>query len=274
MTVSVLLSYRGSDHYRLANLEKVVRHLLQTFPDWEIVFVEQDEESTLSAYAVVDDVKYVFVSNPGSFNKSWGMNVAYKHSTGEILVIIDGDIIVLKDDLQRAINACEKELDAVRPYGQLIDMTLEETENYLQSGDLPDAPKKAHGYDRAHADESLCMAGGIFVLRRDYFEYVGGMDERFSGWGGEDDAMSIKLQALSSKVAIAKNAVAWHLWHPRQDCYRHDGYQQNLRLLKQYKSIGKDDLLLLCQQDFKSIGNAEKFLDTKTRQKSTEKIND
>ena len=236
-------------------------HISSDFPDWEIVVIEQAEESTLSTHPFVENINYTLAINPGPFNKSWGMNVASKQSSGEILVVSDCDMIVRAADMQRAVDACESELDAVRPYGLLIDVTADESEVYMQYGELPDVPAEARGYDRAYASEALCMAGGIFITRREFYNSIGGMDERFSGWGGEDDAMSIKLQGMSRKVAIAKNAIAWHLWHPREERYKHDGYQENSRLLQQYKSLNKTELLLLCQRQMSCVGNKEKYLE-------------
>ena len=263
MKVSFLTTFRNSDEYRLANLVRVVSHITAELPDWEIVVVEQDEESTLASHSLIKKVKYLHVYNLGPFNKSWGMNVAFRQSNGDILVVSDADMIVLADDLQRAVNACEKELDAVRPYGRLIDMTEGETEEYMQHAFLPGAPEKTRGYDRGHALEALCMAGGIYVLTREFFARTGGMDECFSGWGGEDDAMSIKLQSMSARVAIARNAVGWHLWHPRESRYDHDGYLSNRKLLQQYRQMDKTEIALLCRQQFDAIGNTDKYRDGK-----------
>ncbi len=187
------------------------------------------------------------------------MNVAFKQSIGDILVVSDADMIVQADELQRAANACEKELDAVRPYGRLIDMTEDETKQYIQYDCLPVMPEKTRGYNRDHISEALCMAGGIFIIRREYFACVGGMDERFYGWGGEDDAMSIKLQGMSSKVAISRMAKAWHLWHPGGERYAHAAYNKNRQLLRQYQLMSQEEITGLCQQQFKTMGN-EDFL--------------
>jgi hypothetical protein len=85
------------------------------------------------------------------------------------------------------------------------------------------------------------------------------MDEHFCGWGGEDDAMSIKLQSLSSKVAIANNTLAWHLWHPRDTRYDHDDYQANKKWLQQYLQRDKAAIELLCQQQYPGIGKVGKY---------------
>jgi len=262
LKVSFITTYRRNDEYRFANLERVIRHISTAFPDWEIVVVEQDEAGGLSLYPFAGNIKYIHAFNPGPFNKSWGMNVAFKQSSGDVLVVSDADMIVQAEDLSRAVNACEKELDAVRPYGQLIDMTAQQTKAYMQNSELPVNPEMALGYDRVYASESLCLAGGLYVITREFFARIGGMDERFSGWGGEDDAMSIKLQRLSSKVAIAKkNTLAWHLWHPRVGRYVHDGYQKNCKLLKLYQSMDEDKISKLCSQQRETFGSVKKWRD-------------
>ena len=38
------------------------------------------------------------------------------------------------------------------------------------------------------------MAGGIFIIQREFFARAGGFDERFTGWGGEDDDMSNRIK--------------------------------------------------------------------------------
>lgn len=85
LTVSFLTTYRSSDEYRLANLETVVSYMSVEFPEWEIVVVEQDEESTLLRHALVEQVNYTYAYNSGPFNTSWGMNVAFQQSSGDIL---------------------------------------------------------------------------------------------------------------------------------------------------------------------------------------------
>lgn len=259
LKVSFLTTFRNSDEYRLASLERVIDHISTEFPDWELVVVEQDAESTLSTHPVINKVHYLHVYNPGPFNKSWGMNVAFRQSSGDILVISDADILIQAEDIQRAVSACEKELDALRPYGRLIDMTADETEEFMKHGELPDAPADERGFDRAHVKESLCTAGGIYIIRRGFYILTGGMDERFSGWGGEDDAMSIKMLGMSSRVAIARHATAWHLWHTRIDRYDHDRYRINRDLLLYYQQAGKNELASLCRQQWADIGDVEKF---------------
>ncbi|MFK4998906.1 galactosyltransferase-related protein [Bacillus sp. N9] len=56
--------------------------------------------------------------------------------------------------------------------------------------------------------------GGINVVPRKHFETVGGFDERFVGWGGEDDAFAASLNTLCGYVKRL-DATIYHLWHKR-----------------------------------------------------------
>ncbi|QCK82219.1 hypothetical protein E5Z46_08125 [Geobacillus kaustophilus NBRC 102445] len=50
---------------------------------------------------------------------------------------------------------------------------------------------------------------------------VGGFDERFSAWGGEDDAFSSAVNTLCGHYKRLEHTI-YHLWHPVV------GYENNL----------------------------------------------
>ena len=55
--------------------------------------------------------------------------------------------------------------------------------------------------------------GGVNILPRQHFERVAGFDERFQGWGGEDDAFAFSLNHLFG-LPFRIDATIFHLWHP------------------------------------------------------------
>ena len=59
------------------------------------------------------------------------------------------------------------------------------------------------------------LAGGNFaVWRQDYFR-VNGSDERFRGWGQEDDDLGLRLRGAGILLAsILDRTFTFHLWHP------------------------------------------------------------
>ena len=51
-------------------------------------------------------------------------------------------------------------------------------------------------------------------MRADLWRDVGGFDDRFHGWGGEDFALGCALRSLSGQYAHKLAGTLRHLWHP------------------------------------------------------------
>jgi cellulose synthase/poly-beta-1,6-N-acetylglucosamine synthase-like glycosyltransferase len=92
---------------------------------------------------------------------------------------------------------------------------------------------------RAAIGENLVLCGGAFAMRRDAFVGLGGWDERFLGWGGEDDALSYKLQRRRLSTVELDESAALHLWHPRPPARTlgQPHYRANQALLEGYRSL-------------------------------------
>jgi glycosyltransferase involved in cell wall biosynthesis len=67
------------------------------------------------------------------------------------------------------------------------------------------------------ANERKQTFGGHFSIFKTDIEAVNGYDENYTGWGGEDQDMALRLckAGLRGKSAI-KEAKTIHLWHPRE----------------------------------------------------------
>ena len=59
------------------------------------------------------------------------------------------------------------------------------------------------------------LAGGDFGVWRTDFELVNGFDERFVGWGQEDDDLGLRLRAAGIRLdSILDRTRSLHVWHP------------------------------------------------------------
>ena len=257
--ISVITTFRGTDSHRIENLHAVVRKFLQTFPSWEIVVVEQDKRSTLDMECLYHKPHHILIHNPGVFNKSWGMNVGYRIARGDVLVFTDSDMLFSSETIGRSTEAVLSDLDIVRPYSHLIDMTQDQTAEYLLNGKLPEQREIEQGLDRNYLGEKICLAGGMFVIRRNFFETIGGFDERFYGWGGEDDALSIKAEALTTRAAIARDSLAWHMWHPRAVDKEDPNYFRNVQILKEYQRLDITGIREMVELHKRNLGLINKF---------------
>jgi GT2 family glycosyltransferase len=105
------------------------------------------------------------------------------------------------------------------------------------------------------------FAGGIFVIGREPYLRLGGFDERFRGWGGEDDAMTIKLRRAGMRLAECGERPALHLSHPRgpESTQGQPNYSSNRQLLADYEAYRDDELTRLCEVQRQVIGNPHKY---------------
>lgn len=57
--------------------------------------------------------------------------------------------------------------------------------------------------------------GGVFAIGRALYEKVGGWDEGFEGWGGEDSAFVMRAGRFGRRSNVGGDC--WHLWHEHSD---------------------------------------------------------
>jgi hypothetical protein len=60
-----------------------------------------------------------------------------------------------------------------------------------------------------------CAQGGVMVMLASVWIELGGMDERFTGWGYEDCAWHTTVTAALG-APVRHEGIAWHLWHPSE----------------------------------------------------------
>lgn len=249
MRFSYITVVRIDSPERSRNLSLVLEWLV-SLPEMEIILIEQDATPRLDARQLPDKVGYFYQQETGRFNKSRAMNAGYKIARGKVLVFGDADMVMPINKLMVACVGCEKTFAAINPYVNVVDLSpaLSETFNPVELP--PDDTPSVSGPNRFGAGEFLCFAGGIFVIRKAFFEQLGGMDESFCGWGGEDDAMSIKINRTTRDHAVAQSGTAFHLWHPR--CARGDT-EINVRLLEHYRVLDDNAFRTMCQNHRRSL---------------------
>jgi len=192
-------------------------------------------------------VRHVFARNSGPYNRSWGFNIAYRESDSPFLVFGDSDIVMVESEFRRAMEAAQS-LDVCSPYRSVLD--LERGESELPVEEMATISRLGRG----EADnQKVNLCGGVVAFSRDAFERVGGWDEDFSGWGGEDDMMTFKVASAGLKSAEMPFR-CYHLWHPRvvPDPL---GYSRVLHTLRTKVSAGGAAALEEAANKFSSVGD-------------------
>ncbi len=225
---SYIITHRGSSNHRLKNL-KLVLDWLSSF-SFEVIVVEEDNEPKVESLVNSYKYKYIFAYNNSVFNKSWGMNIGIKSSNENIVFCGDNDMVLREKDILRVIENVDPSLDSFKPYSDLIDLTNIQTIIYEKYNRILSLSLNKRKF--------ACYCSGITAFTRRCLEDVGGWDERFHGWGAEDDAISVKLVKLGKSTSIYQNS-CFHLYHSRSmfDTNKHTQYEDNLRLLKEIEGM-------------------------------------
>lgn len=158
------------------------------------------------------------------FCKGEALNDAMRKASGEIIVIIDSDAYLDGSVIKRcARRILEEKKYGNRlwyvPYRHLYRLTKYTTERIIYSNpkhplrlSSPPPPcsyeSNGHKSKYGHRYGAMCM-----MFPREAIEILGGFDERFKGWGGEDVALLRALDTLYAKHKTTKNDIL-HLWHP------------------------------------------------------------
>ncbi|HEX9167923.1 MAG TPA: galactosyltransferase-related protein, partial [Roseiarcus sp.] len=196
------------------------------------------------------------VYNPGPFNKSWGFNVGVRASKSSVLAFGDAD--VLCRGLPAAVAAVRSGAPVVRAFSQALD--LDETDSDILRADLSCLGDPSFGMaapDRAQSGEIMPLCGGLVLFQRQLLTRLGGWDERFLGWGGEDDAMDIKVHRIGARGVMLKGSPGFHLAHRRAGASiaADPHYRNNVALPQQLRSMPDDALRRVSEVTAQLAGN-------------------
>ena len=259
--LSYIIPYRESGPERRRNLDVVLRWLA-TLPGLDVIVVEQDAVPRLAGALPHPHLRRVFAYNSGPFNKSWGLNTGFRLAMQDTVAFADADVVV-PTGLPEAAAACRRGFGVAKPYRAIIDLGEADTQRVAEAFNAREAlPEALTGTDRAAEGEAVVLAGGVVVMRGDAFVRLGGFDERFVGWGGEDDAMTRKMERVRMSTVEAGLGVALHLAHPRPhgQTFGQAHYAANRMLLAGYDELDDAALQRLGEVSWQMAGRAEKYV--------------
>jgi predicted glycosyltransferase involved in capsule biosynthesis len=241
-----IIPYKHS-YNRFNNLKRTL-DWVNSFSGVELILVEQDTHSKIKHLDL--RCKHIFIKSNNLFNKSWAFNVGLRHSTSNIIVFGDADIIMNPNDFISGISAL-KEYDMVSPYNSVLDLTPQESMLSLEE------LLKINRPGRGETDhQKINIGGGITIFKRDTIFKIGGWDERFLGWGGEDDFQALKIMKFLKWTEL--KAKCYHLYHDRvtPDMIQ---YQKTLQMLQQSSKLSDDDLVKYINVSINKIGMKNKY---------------
>ena len=103
------------------------------------------------------------------------------------------------------------------------------------------------------------LCGGLVLFQRQVLAQLGGWDERFLGWGGEDDAMDVKVRRAGLRGIELRESRGFHLVHRRAVAAIESDrlHRNNLALLEQLRAMPDEALRRMCEVTLQLAGNPD-----------------
>lgn len=174
----------------------------------------------------------------GPFNRSRAVNRAAE-GAWDFAIIADSDTWVPGEQLQKACLEAQATGRLTAAFNAVAELSPSCTKRLLDGTlHLTDVSAFSVTTVRRH---DLETQSSMLVMPRSVWDRIGGMDERFVGWGGEDNALWKAATVVAGQPArIGGNA--FHMWHPPAES-KHDGrqYGANLKLWQLYHAARTEE---------------------------------
>ncbi|MGW0562793.1 glycosyltransferase [Streptomyces sp. NPDC003016] len=157
--------------------------------------------------------EYVYTYKDGAFNRSWSLNVGVVHSgrRAPYVCVLDADALVDRSFVERNVERFSS--PAVGGFLPFTDLLYLDGPSSRRAVDQR-VSRRAPDVDLDHVRGFLVhRASGMCAwVRRDVYEEMGGFDERYEGWGGEDLDFVFRLQQATAFRYFADPLL--HIHHP------------------------------------------------------------
>jgi len=187
-----------------------------------------DTPNVVRAFATSSGVTVRYASQPhDGFRLARTRNAAARLARGDYLLFLDGDCIIPRHHVAAHVARRRRGTALLGYCARLSEAAsrplLPENLAVTDLGRLVTAAehralvrrhRKAWWHAAFRHPTKPRLAGGDFGVWRDDFLAVNGFDERFVGWGQEDDDLGLRLRGLGVRLAsVLDRTRSLHVWH-------------------------------------------------------------
>lgn len=219
MKLGIVVPWRARPT-RIKAFGLTVNRLMDQFPDSTVYYADKEDE---------------IFNVAGSRNQ--GCLSAIKDGC-DMLLVVDADTLLSKESIKEAISKAAKNNCVCMPY-TAYNRLSDKTSMFLINGQL--SFENASGLDDTSV---LNHPGGAYVMSSSTFLLLNGWDERFVGWGYEDDAFSEAHKRILGKEFDRVSGFALTLFHRDRD---QDYIDLNSKRYMQYVDGSKEQVLEIIQ---------------------------
>lgn len=233
MKTSIIICF----YEKPAALKACLDSLKNCIDDFDEVVIADDGSSE----TVVNEVKKYIADYPFPIVHAWhprkgsrraaSRNNGIRHTSGDHLVFLDADFVVLPYAIKSHVDAAKPGWFAAGRCKYLTEeqtrclfserMSVEVLEKFYS--ELPDEQisREHREFVRYGILRKMRLAsarrqtfGGHFSIHKKDIESINGYDENYLGWGGEDQDVAMRLVMAGFRgTSVIKTARILHLWH-------------------------------------------------------------
>jgi len=201
--------------------------------DYEIVVADDGSgdatPDVVARFATNVEIPVRFTTQPHEgFRLARCRNAAARLARGDYFVFLDGDCILPRGHLAAHRARRRPGLTLLGHCARLTEETsrllvpenlsitnLAGLVSHAETRALDRRHRRARWHNLLRHPTKPRLTGGDFGLWRTDFERVNGFDERFVGWGQEDDDLGLRLRAAGVRLeSVLDLTRSLHVWHP------------------------------------------------------------
>jgi predicted glycosyltransferase involved in capsule biosynthesis len=235
---SVIIPFKNNSKSREKNLFFILDYYKKYLPSAEIIVVEQNTHTDFTPVYDKIDKHLKIKTSDNLFSKALLFNSGYNVSRTDYIIMADADCIMDKNILEN-IEDYHKYFtnNFVLPYNNgVYYLSEKETESFINNNEYNISQNQ-----NKEVDAIKTASGGIGIISSANFYKVGGFDERFKGWGAEDDAFYNKCSILG----VPPYRLSYDLLHLHHDVFHGEdnNYGNNLQTYNDHFSKNREDFI-------------------------------
>lgn len=254
MNISIIVLSHNNEHISLV-LKCLLRQLKK---DDEIIVVDDHSETAylkkLELFTTENNIVLIHANKIN--NRSHNRNIGAKYAQGQILLFVDGDMILIDNALMllRDAHTYNHQKAFIGPkhnihYDEIHFELFTGIKNYIELLDTPEGRKQLSEdyFSRDErkdffADSSnqkffwMHYYTGASSVSREIFEKCAGFDENFTSWGSEDVDFGYRISKYCD-IGFLDNFHSFHIPHNRDTFAIETSNMNNiLQMLEKYKT--------------------------------------
>ena len=212
--LTIVIPFRAQDARRKMLFDWILNRYKSIMPESQIVIADSD---------------------PGQpFSRSQSRNVGVDAVKTNYILLADADTIPYRPFIESSIDLLKTGANWVIPYGRKGFYVLKKPYSDKLLSQPVDTFTTPDFFEWDFNTESW---GGLVLMSKSSFVKVNGYDERFKGWGFEDNAFQIAMDTIVGPFSRVEFGWSAHLWHAasNEDTWGQPHAELNQKILHEYR---------------------------------------